>query len=130
MVGQSTVAMSRPSTIGSRIDHSVPSTQNSTTTAAAISRNCAEAIASVRAARCILGPGPPWAPVHVVIGARSTGAAGRPGRPRPRARCFRGADRRVERPGKRSLMRSITAQLAAADRAGNDHRGEVVLVKS
>ena len=65
VVGHSTVAISRPSTIGSRIDHSLPSTQNSTTTAAAMSRNCAEAIASVRDARCELRPAAlRWAPAR------------------------------------------------------------------
>ena len=118
VAGQSTVAIRRPRTIGSRIDHSLPSTQNSTTTAAAISRNWADAIARVRAARCTFGPRPSGGAGASVTSAPGSAAGAVPEADvDPGNRTGGGPVSSLERPGRRSLMRSIRTQGRGADRS-------------
>jgi hypothetical protein len=125
VVGHSTVAISSPSTIGSRIDHSLPSTQNSATTAAEIRRNCADAIARVRAARWSLGPRP-----SVGAGASVTWAPGSTAGPPVTADAPAASGAAVsvssrERPGRRSLIPSITTHMRGPDRAAT-----IIAIKS
>ena len=111
MGGHSTVAKRIPSTTGSRIPHSRPTTQKTTTIAATMSSSCAEAMAILRRAACIFGPRPAVGAGAVVTSSvvsarRAPVSSGEPD-----------SDGSLVRPGKRSLMPSIRTHPAPTDRA-------------
>ena len=127
VVGQSTVAMSRPRTIGSRIDHSLPSTQNSDDDGGGDEQELRGGDRQACATRAgAWGPGPPSAPAPGCVWAPGS-SDGPPEAAEARVSSdASGAVSSRERPGTRSLMRVDHNTDARAGPRGNDHRDQVV----